>query len=50
MTDVRIREIRDLRELSDPPEPVPDKEKAARDARFAENRALIEKNRQLLGH
>ncbi len=54
MTDVMIREIRDLRELVDPPaprpEPDPDKEKAARDARFAEIQALIEKNRQLLGH
>jgi len=54
MTDVTIREIRDLRELADPPaprpEPDPDEEKAARDARFAEIQALIEKNRQLLGH
>ena len=35
MTDFTIREIRDLRELSDPPaprpEPDPDEEKAARD-------------------
>jgi hypothetical protein len=54
MTDVRIREIQDLRELSDPPEPRPEpdpaKEKAARDTRVAEIQALIEKNRQLLGH
>jgi hypothetical protein len=56
MTDFTIREIRDLRELSDPPgprpepDPDPDEEKAARDARFAEIQALIEKNRQLLGH
>ncbi len=58
MTDVTIRELQDLRELSDPPapppaphpEPAPEKEKAARDARFAEIQALIEKNRQLLGH
>ena len=54
MTDVTIREIRDLRELAEPPaprpEPDPDKEKAARDARFAEIQALIEKNRQLLEH
>jgi hypothetical protein len=54
MTDVTIREIHDLRELSDPPAPRPepdsDKEKAARDARFAEIQALIEKNRQILGH
>jgi hypothetical protein len=45
MTDVTIREIRDLRELTEPPaprpEPDPDKEKAARDARFAEIQALI---------
>jgi hypothetical protein len=45
MTDVTIREIRNLRELADPPaprpEPDPDKEKAARDARFAEIQALI---------
>jgi hypothetical protein len=45
MTDVTIREIRDLRELSDlpapRPEPDPDKEKAARDARFAEIQSLI---------
>ena len=54
MTDVTIREIRDLRELAEPPalrpEPDPDKEKAARDARFPEIQVLIEKNRQLLGH
>ena len=54
MTDFTIREIRDLRELSDPPVPHPesdpDEEKAARDVRFAEIQALIEKNRQLLGH
>jgi hypothetical protein len=45
MTDFTIREIRDLRELSDPPgprpEPDPDEERAARDARFAEIQALI---------
>jgi hypothetical protein len=54
MTDFTIREIQDLREMSDPPaprpEPDPEKEKAARDAKFAEIQALIEKNRQLLGH
>jgi hypothetical protein len=54
MTDVTIRELQDLRELSDPPaprpEPDPDKEEAVRDARFAEIQALIEKNRQILGH
>ena len=45
MTDVTIREIRDLRELSDPPatrpEPDPDKEKAAREAALADALALI---------
>jgi hypothetical protein len=45
MTDFTIREIRDLRELSDPPgprpKPDPDEERAARDARFAEIQALI---------
>ena len=45
MTDFTIREIRDLRELSDlpgpRPEPDPDEEKAARDVRFAEIQALI---------
>ena len=54
MTDFTIREIPDLRELSDHPaprpEPDPDEDKAARDVRFAEIQALIEKNRQLLGH
>jgi len=45
MTDITIREIRDLRELSDPPasrsEPDPDKEKAAREAALADALALI---------
>jgi hypothetical protein len=45
MTDVTIREIRDLRELSDQPatrpEPDPDKEKAAREAALADALALI---------
>ena len=45
MTDVTIREIRDLRELSDPPatrpEPDPDKEKAAHEAALADALALI---------
>ena len=45
MTDVTIGEIRDLRELSDPPaprpEPDPDKEKAAREAALADALALI---------
>jgi hypothetical protein len=54
MIDVTIREIQDLRELSEPPaphpEPDPDEEKAAHDARLAEIQTLIEKNRKLLGH
>ena len=45
MTDITIREIQDLRELSDPPafrpEPDPDKEKAAREAALADALALI---------
>jgi len=45
MTDFTIREIQDLRELSDPPgprpEPDPGEQKAARDARFDEIQALI---------
>ena len=45
MTDVTIREIQDLRELSDPPafrpEPDPDKEKAVREAALADALALI---------
>ena len=45
MTDVTIREIQDLRELSDPPafrpESDPDKEKAAREAALADALALI---------
>ena len=45
MTHVTIREIQDMREVSDPPtprpEPDPEKDKAARDARFAEIQSLI---------
>jgi hypothetical protein len=46
MTDVTIREIRDLRELDEPPpaarpEPDPNKEKAAREAALADALALI---------
>ena len=45
MTDVTIREIQDLRELSDPPafrpEPDPDKEKVARETALADALALI---------
>ena len=45
MADVTIREIQDLRELSDPPatrpEPDPDKEKTAREAALADALALI---------
>ena len=54
MTDFTIREIRDLRELAEPPAPRPepdfDKEKAAREAALADALALIAKNRQLPGH
>ncbi len=54
MTDFTIREIQDLRQLSDPPGPRPeadpDEEKAAREAALADALALIAKNRQLLGH
>jgi hypothetical protein len=47
MTDVTIREIRDLRELSDPPAPRPESsvqdEKAEREAALANALALIAK-------
>ncbi len=47
MTDVTIREIRDLRELSDPPAPRPERsvqdEKAEREAALANALALIAK-------
>ena len=43
MTDVTIREIRDLRELAEPPAPRPEPslqdEKAAREAALAETRS-----------
>ncbi len=50
MTDVTIREIRDLRELSDPPapRPEPDDEKAAGEELLAEAHAMLARNRQLL--
>ena len=52
MTDVTIREIQDLRELSEPPapcpEPAPADAKAAGDELLAEARAMIARNRQLL--
>jgi hypothetical protein len=47
MTDVTIREIQDLRELSDPPAPRPERsvqdEKAEREAALANALALIAK-------
>jgi hypothetical protein len=47
MTDVTIREIQDLRELSDPPAPRPERsaqeEKAERQAALANALALIAK-------
>ena len=47
MTDFTIREIRDLRELSDPPVPRPEPnaqdEKAEREAALADALALIAK-------
>ena len=47
MTDVTIREIRDLRELADPPAPRPERspqdEKAEREATLADALALIAK-------
>jgi hypothetical protein len=50
MTDVTIREIRDLRELSDPPGPgpEPDDAKAAGEELLAEAHAMLARNRQLL--
>jgi hypothetical protein len=52
MTDVTIREIRDLRELSDPPaprpEPEPDDANAAGGELLAEADAMLARNRQLL--
>lgn len=52
MTDVTIREIRDLRELSDPPaprpEPEPDDAKTAGEELLAEAHAMLARNRQLL--
>jgi hypothetical protein len=52
MTDVTIREIRDLRELAEPPaprpEPDPDDAKAAGEELLAEAHAMLARNRQLL--
>jgi hypothetical protein len=52
MTDVTIREIRDLRELAEPPaprpEPDPDDTKAAGEDLLAAAQAMIARNRQLL--
>ena len=52
MTDVTIREIRDLRELAEPPAPLPEPEpddvKAAGEELLAEAHAMLARNRQLL--
>jgi hypothetical protein len=52
MTDVTIREIRDLRELAEPsalrPEPEPEDAKAAGEELLAEAQAMLARNRQLL--
>jgi hypothetical protein len=52
MTDVTIREVRDLRELAEPPaprpEPEPDDAKAAGEELLAEAHAMLARNRQLL--
>jgi hypothetical protein len=52
MTDVTIREIRDLRELAEPPAPRPgpdpDDAKAAGEELLAEAHAMLARNRQLL--
>jgi hypothetical protein len=52
MTDVTIREVRDLRELVEPPTPRPDPEpddvKAAGEELLAEAHAMLARNRQLL--
>jgi hypothetical protein len=52
MTDVTIREIRDLRELAEPPAPRPDPEpddaKAAGEELLAGAQAMLTRNRQLL--
>ena len=52
MADVTIREVRDLRELAEPPaprpEPAPDEAKAAGEALLAEAHAMLARNRQLL--
>jgi hypothetical protein len=52
MTDVTIREVRDLRELAEPPvprpDPDPDDAKAAGEELLAEAHAMLARNRQLL--
>jgi hypothetical protein len=50
MTDITIREIRDLRELTEPPasRPEPDAAKAAGEELLAEAHAMLARNRQLL--
>ena len=49
MTDVTIREVRDLRELAEPPalRPEPDT-KAAGEELLAQAHAMLARNRQLL--
>jgi hypothetical protein len=51
MTDITIREIQDLRELSEPPAPAPgpaaDQEKANGEAVLAEARAMITRLEEL---
>ena len=51
MTDITIREIQDLRELSGPPAPAPglaaDKEKGDGEAVLAEAQAMIARLREL---
>jgi DNA-binding GntR family transcriptional regulator len=48
MTDVTMREIQDLRELTEPPAAEPADAKAAGDELLAEARAMIAGNHQLL--
>jgi hypothetical protein len=52
MTDVTIREMRDLRELAEPPaprpEPEPEDARAAGEELLAEAQAMLARNRQLL--
>lgn len=50
MTDITIREIQDLRELSDPPGPRPEPgdAKATGEELLAEAHAMLARNRKLL--